>query len=132
MALTSSLEVLTRHVPTSLEALAPSLALLQEVLVQTDLPVWINADILAGPGGQAQPLDPQAFLSAVSALPAHVVLSLGWTTGWSAGTRNPGNHTVRGFLGPHLKKSCENQVEDQQSGQTSKLLRKNPKFSTQK
>lgn len=70
--------------------MAPSLALLQKVLLPTNLPVWINADILAGPGGHAEPLDPQAFLSAVRGLPTHTVLSLGWTTGWSAGIRNPG------------------------------------------
>uniref|UniRef100_A0A674PLJ3 Family with sequence similarity 151 member B n=1 Tax=Takifugu rubripes TaxID=31033 RepID=A0A674PLJ3_TAKRU len=74
----------------SLEAVAPSLVLLEEVLAKTNLPVWINADVLAGPGGHAQPLDPQAFLSAVRDLPPHVVLSLGWTTGWTAGMDNPG------------------------------------------
>lgn len=75
---------------TSLEAVTPSLVLLEKVLAQADLPVWINADILPGPGGQAQPLDPQAFLSAVAHLPSHTVLSLGWTTGWTAGIDNPG------------------------------------------
>ncbi|XP_041793389.1 protein FAM151B isoform X2 [Chelmon rostratus] len=74
----------------SLEAVSPSVALLEEVLAETSHPVWVNADILSGPGGQARPLEPQAFLSAVGALPAHTVLSLGWTTGWTAGTENPG------------------------------------------
>uniref|UniRef100_H3CG22 Family with sequence similarity 151 member B n=1 Tax=Tetraodon nigroviridis TaxID=99883 RepID=H3CG22_TETNG len=74
----------------SLEAVAPSLALLEKVLAQTDLPLWLNADVLPGPGGQAEPLDPQAFLSAVRGMPPHMVLSLGWTTGWTAGTSNPG------------------------------------------
>lgn len=77
---------------TSLEAVAPSLVLLEKVLAKTNLPVWINADVLAGPGGHVQPLAPQAFLSAVRGLPPHVVLSLGWTTGWTAGMDNPGNH----------------------------------------
>lgn len=77
---------------TSLEAVAPALVLLEKVLAQTNLPVWINADVLAGPGGHVQPLDPQAFLSAVRDLPPHMVLSLGWTTGWTAGTDNPGNN----------------------------------------
>lgn len=79
--------------PHSLEAVAPAVLLLEEVLAQPERPVWINADILAGPGGQAQPLQPQAFLSAVRTLPADTVLSLGWTTGWSAGTSNPGETT---------------------------------------
>lgn len=76
---------------TRLEAVTPSLVVLEKVLAQADLPVWINADILSGPGGQEQPLDPQAFLSAVTHVPSHTVLSLGWTTGWTAGIDNPGN-----------------------------------------
>ncbi|XP_071337958.1 protein FAM151B isoform X2 [Trachinotus anak] len=75
----------------SLEAVSPSMALLEAVLAEQRRPVWINADILSGPGGgQARPLEPQAFLSAVGTLPSHTVLSLGWTTGWTAGTDNPG------------------------------------------
>ncbi|XP_074526694.1 protein FAM151B [Halichoeres trimaculatus] len=78
----------------SLDAVSPSVLLLQEVL-QEDMsesgrPVWLNADILSGPGGQATPLDAQSFLSAVRTLPTHIVLSLGWTTGWTAGMQNPG------------------------------------------
>uniref|UniRef100_A0A1A8G2L0 Family with sequence similarity 151, member B n=1 Tax=Nothobranchius korthausae TaxID=1143690 RepID=A0A1A8G2L0_9TELE len=74
----------------SLEAVPPSLTLLKEVLAEPSCPVWINADILSGPGGKARPLEAQAFLSAVSGLPDHIVLSLGWTTGWTAATENPG------------------------------------------
>ncbi|XP_035515182.1 protein FAM151B [Morone saxatilis] len=74
----------------SLEAVSPSAVLLEEALAEPSRPVWINADILSGPGGQARPLEPQAFLSAVRTLPTHTVLSLGWTTGWTAGTDNPG------------------------------------------
>lgn len=74
----------------SLEAVPPSVALLQEVLAELSCPVWINADVLPGPSGQATPLEPQAFLAAVGTLPSHTVLSLGWTTGWTAGTDNPG------------------------------------------
>uniref|UniRef100_A0A8D3D983 Menorin-like domain-containing protein n=1 Tax=Scophthalmus maximus TaxID=52904 RepID=A0A8D3D983_SCOMX len=74
----------------SLEAVSPSVALLEEVLADPSRPVWINADIVSGPGGRARPLEHQAFLSAVTTLPTHTVLSLGWTTGWTAGTDNPG------------------------------------------
>ncbi|XP_056231353.1 protein FAM151B [Seriola aureovittata] len=74
----------------SLEAVSPSVALLEAVMGETSRPVWVNADILSGPGGQATPLEPQAFLSAIRTLPTHTVLSLGWTTGWTAGTDNPG------------------------------------------
>lgn len=79
--------------PHSLEAVSPSLVLLEEVLAEPSRPLWINADILSGPGGQARPLEPQTFLSAVRTLPTHTVLSLGWTTGWTAGMDNPGEHT---------------------------------------
>lgn len=76
--------------PHSLETVPPSVALLEEVLDQASHPVWVNADILSGPGGQATPLEPQVFLSALSSLPTHTVLSLGWTTGWTAGADNAG------------------------------------------
>ncbi|XP_037339295.2 protein FAM151B isoform X2 [Pungitius pungitius] len=73
----------------SLEAVSPSVLLLEEVY-RSNRPVWINADILSGPGGVATPLEPVAFLSSVSTLPSHTVLSLGWTTGWTPGTDNAG------------------------------------------
>ncbi|XP_030579565.1 protein FAM151B [Archocentrus centrarchus] len=74
----------------SMEAVSPSLLLLEEVLTEPCCPVWINADIFSGPGGQARPLEHHTFLSVVTKLPSHTVLSLGWTTGWTAGTDNPG------------------------------------------
>ncbi|XP_040010106.1 protein FAM151B isoform X3 [Xiphias gladius] len=74
----------------SLEAVSPSVVLLEEVLADLSRPLWINADILSGPGGRARPLEPQAFLSAVRTLPTDTVLSLGWTTGWTAGADIPG------------------------------------------
>ncbi|XP_031610259.1 protein FAM151B isoform X1 [Oreochromis aureus] len=74
----------------SMEAVSPSLVLLQEVLTEPYRPVWINADIFSGPGGQIGPLQRHTFLSVVTRLPSHTVLSLGWTTGWTAGTDNPG------------------------------------------
>lgn len=73
-----------------MEAVSPSLLLLDEVFTEPRCPVWINADILSGPGGQARPLDHHTFLSVVTTLPSHTVLSLGWTTGWTAGADNPG------------------------------------------
>ncbi|XP_068167702.1 protein FAM151B [Antennarius striatus] len=74
----------------SLEAVPPSMVLLKEVLAELRGPVWINADILSGPGGTNRPVEPQAFLSAVRSLPTQTVLSLGWTTGWTPGSDNPG------------------------------------------
>lgn len=79
--------------PRSLEAVSPSLVLLEEVLSIAGRPAWVNADILAGPGGHARPLPPHDFLSAVTALPTSTVLSLGWTTGWTAGMENPGEES---------------------------------------
>lgn len=79
--------------PHSLDAVSPSLVLLEQVLGKPSWPVWVNADILPGPGVQAWPLEPQAFISAVRGLPTHTVLSLGWTTGWTAGKDNPGGRT---------------------------------------
>ena len=74
--------------------MGPSLALLEKVSGDWGAPVWLNADILPGPGGVATPLEAQAFLEAVGsgASPgaSPLVLSLGWTTGWSPETDNPG------------------------------------------
>lgn len=66
------------------------MALLDKVRDQLKGPVWINADILPGPGGTATPLDARAFLQAVALKGEGDVLSLGWTTGWSPNTDNPG------------------------------------------
>ncbi|XP_076005432.1 protein FAM151B isoform X2 [Genypterus blacodes] len=74
----------------SLDAVAPSLVLLKAVLDECSCPVWINADVLPGPGGKNAPLDTQAFLAALQNASRHAVLSLGWTTWWTAGADNPG------------------------------------------
>lgn len=74
----------------SLEAVEESMALLDKVRYQLKGPVWINADILPGPGGMATPLDAQGFLQAVAMKAEGDVLSLGWTTGWSPNIDNPG------------------------------------------
>lgn len=66
------------------------MSLLEQVRHELQAPVWINADILPGPGGKATPLEPQAFLDAVGAGAYNAVLSLGWTTGWSPNTDNTG------------------------------------------
>ncbi|XP_055055095.2 protein FAM151B [Misgurnus anguillicaudatus] len=73
----------------SLAAVSPSMTLLEEIRDQLQRPVWINADILPGPGGKATPLDPKVFLQEVSQK-SDDVLSLGWTTGWDADVDNPG------------------------------------------
>lgn len=74
----------------SLAAVSQSMTLLEEVRDQLKGPVWINADILAGPGGKATPVDPHVFLQEVAQRSENDVLSLGWTTGWTADVDNPG------------------------------------------
>ncbi|XP_046697981.1 protein FAM151B isoform X2 [Silurus meridionalis] len=73
----------------SLDAVVESMALLDKVRHRLKGPVWLNADILPGPGGTATPLDAQAFLQAVATKEGDT-LSLGWTTGWSPNKDNPG------------------------------------------
>lgn len=48
-----------------------------------DYPVWINADIIAGPLNNINtvPVEPVAFFNGAKQLP-NCVLSIGWTTLW--------------------------------------------------
>ncbi|NXM00910.1 F151B protein, partial [Tyrannus savana] len=50
----------------SLDAVGPSLELLGQVEQQLRRPVWINGDILAGPGGSHPALNAQSILSTVT------------------------------------------------------------------
>lgn len=74
----------------SLDAVAPSMQILDQTWARSSRPVWLNADVLPGPGGVASPLDSGKFLSALEPLSEDTVLSLGWTTGWTKGAENPG------------------------------------------
>lgn len=74
----------------SLDAVGPSMLILDQIWGPSSRPVWLNADVLPGPGGVASPLDPHSFLSALEPLSVDTVLSLGWTTGWTEGAENPG------------------------------------------
>lgn len=53
-------------------------------------PVWINADILPGPGGSSNVVDAKAFIDSVTSVFPAVTLSLGWTTGWHPEKVNEG------------------------------------------
>jgi hypothetical protein len=72
-------------------AVEPCLGLLQEAVARAGWrwthPIWLNADIFTGPGGQPTKFDAEQFLLQVhsSSLP-NTSLSLGWTTGWSLWT----------------------------------------------
>ncbi|RLV97448.1 hypothetical protein DV515_00011747 [Chloebia gouldiae] len=68
-----------------LAAVGPSLELLGQVGQGLDRPVWLNGDILPGPGGSCAPLDARAFLRAVTSSCPDATLSLGWTTGCQRG-----------------------------------------------
>lgn len=78
----------------SLAAVSQSMILLEEVRDQLQGPVWINADVLPGPGGKATPLDPHVFLQEVAQRSENDVLSLGWTTGWDVDVDNRGKKIV--------------------------------------
>uniref|UniRef100_A0A8C5P678 Family with sequence similarity 151 member B n=1 Tax=Leptobrachium leishanense TaxID=445787 RepID=A0A8C5P678_9ANUR len=74
----------------SLEAVQPSLLILQAMKPKIKQVVWLNADILPGPGGKAKPVDANEFLQAVTTIFPDVTLSLGWTTGWYPDKANEG------------------------------------------
>ncbi|KAM6230177.1 protein FAM151B isoform 2-T2 [Porphyrio hochstetteri] len=74
----------------SLEAVHPSLEILEGVKQQLRQPVWINADILPGPNGSSTVVDAERFLDTVTGFFPNVTLSLGWTTGWHPGQHNKG------------------------------------------
>ncbi|NXE10153.1 F151B protein, partial [Lophotis ruficrista] len=72
----------------SLEAVQPSLELLEHVKEHLRRPVWINADILPGPNGNSAVVDAKGFLDTVTSFFPNVTLSLGWTTGWHPDRHN--------------------------------------------
>lgn len=74
----------------SLEAVLPSMKILDMLKNSIKQPIWINADILPGPGGSANPVDATEFLQTVSLFFPDVTFSLGWTTGWLPGQKNAG------------------------------------------
>ena len=77
----------------SLMAVEPSMSLLKSVYGSTDKPLWLNADILIGPGSNSQsnpPVDPQDFIKTCTNTYPGATLSLGWTTEWYEGTTSEG------------------------------------------
>ncbi|XP_042678829.1 protein FAM151B isoform X3 [Centrocercus urophasianus] len=75
----------------SLDAVLPSLELLQLVKPCLERPVWLNADILPGPNGISPVVDAKGFLDTVTSFFPDVTLSLGWTTGWHPEQHNEGS-----------------------------------------
>lgn len=75
----------------SLDAVAPCIAQVQEsgLSMRAGVQVWLNADVLPGPGASAhKPLDFHRFQEACAPLPA-AAMSLGWTTGFNKFTLAP-------------------------------------------
>lgn len=82
------------------DAVLPTMALLRASVAEQQaawegVPVWLNADVLRGPGGGAAsgtaPFDPNGFVRTCQEEYPEALLSLGWTTGpW---TVTPGYST---------------------------------------
>jgi len=63
-----------------IEIVAPSLSILKTLESELQFPVWLNADILPGPGGSSTPVDADSFLSQVTQHFPTATLSIGYTT----------------------------------------------------
>lgn len=66
-------------------AVRASLRALEELQAERkealETPLWLNADVLRGPGGGEPGIDADRFVAAALQSQPHAVLSLGWTTG---------------------------------------------------
>lgn len=67
----------------SIQVFDASMKLLTSIWDKLDYPIWINADIIAGPVNNTEtvPVDPMGFFAGCKQLP-NAVLSIGWTTKW--------------------------------------------------
>jgi len=64
----------------AIEIVEPSLKLIETVKEKLNFPVWLNADIIVGPGG-GDPVDPDRFLELCQNYLPEATLSPGFTTG---------------------------------------------------
>ncbi|XP_062121273.1 protein FAM151B isoform X1 [Drosophila sulfurigaster albostrigata] len=73
----------------SIEVFEGALDILDETIPKMTYPIWINADILAGPVDQNRtvPVDPARFFAGCNRY-KQAVLSIGWTTNWGADFRD--------------------------------------------
>ncbi|NWQ67570.1 F151B protein, partial [Neopipo cinnamomea] len=96
----------------SLDAVGPSLELLGQVKQQLRRPVWINGDILAGPGGSRPARNAQSILSTVTSTFPDVTLPVLFPAGYEWGMveemsqlcqalSQPVTFPVRAVLVPH-------------------------------
>lgn len=63
-----------------IEIVSPSLDILKTVEDKFHFPVWLNADILQGPGGSSTPVDAEQFLTLSTEYFPTATLSIGYTT----------------------------------------------------
>jgi len=75
-----------------IEIVAPSLDILKELESQLTFPLWLNADILQGPGGNPHPVDADLFLDLCFQQFPSATLSIGYTTA------SEGSYTESQFL----------------------------------
>ncbi|XP_028403555.1 protein FAM151B-like isoform X2 [Dendronephthya gigantea] len=74
-------------------AVEPAMRILKQAYSSTDKPLWLNADILVGPGSNSQsnpPVDATDFITTCTGTYPNATLSLGWTTEWHKGITNKG------------------------------------------
>lgn len=77
----------------SILAVEPSMRLLKLVYGTTDKPLWLNADILIGPGSNSKsnsPVNAENFIAICTSTYPNATLSIGWTTEWYEGIENTG------------------------------------------
>lgn len=82
----------------SIEVFNASMELLTSIWKKLDFPIWINADIIAGPveNTETVPVDPKGFFVGCKQLP-NAVLSIGWTTRWGPNFSNGSYTTAQAF-----------------------------------
>lgn len=68
------------------EAIEGSKATLEK-LTKVSYPVFINADIVQGPGGNATEVKEEGFLKIAKEY-SNLIVSVGWTTGWNNDAKN--------------------------------------------
>jgi len=65
----------------SVDAVEPALKVIASYEDKITFPLWLQANIIAGPGSDVVPVDPDQFLSLCSKYLPWATLSVGWTTG---------------------------------------------------
>lgn len=72
------------------DAVRPAMTVLKECKSYLNLPVFVNADIIRGPNGEAPTVEATKFFETVENIFPDVTLSIGWTTGYKSVGENSG------------------------------------------